>query len=578
MLTWIKRILAPPVFEGDEEKTRLARALHVTLLSLAAVGLISSTVGAFAKGHNPTLVVSVAILTVLLLIIWGIVRKGYIHPSINIVATLTIFVLSTGAVGVVGTIRAPITAIYFLGVSVAGLLLGLRGLVISTILSILALGGLWWAENSGIISPIPPTSTGMAQWLTWTTLLSTSALFFGISTQNLNEEAKRANRYAAEVEQQRRSLEDTVRERTRDLARRTRYLEATAIIARDAASELDLHELLSRVALAVSERFGFYHTGIFLLDPSGEWAELRAASSEGGQRMLARSHRLRVGKEGIVGRVIRQGRPHVAPDVRKDPFYLGNPDLPETHSEAALPLRARGEIIGALDVQSREPAAFDPDDIAILQTLADQVAIAISNARLFRQLEESRERERRVFGDLSRQAWQRLLREYTGLGFVSDGRGTSPIEDVWEPQMEEAVRSGQVAQGDGHVAPATTLSIPIKVRGQVIGVVDGRKPEGAGAWTTDEIELFQSLAEQLNIALESARLYQETQRRAAQERLLGEVTARMRETLDMDTVLQTAIREIGTALDFAEVEVRLGTSEVFREEDGEFPEGEEAAA
>ncbi|MFN2167887.1 MAG: GAF domain-containing protein, partial [Anaerolineae bacterium] len=106
-----------------------------------------------------------------------------------------------------------------------------------------------------------------------------------------------------------------------------------------------------------------------------------------------------------------------------------------------------------------------------------------------------------------------------------------------------------------------TVAIPIKVSDQVIGVVDGRKPDGSGEWTAEEIGLLEALTEQLNVALEGARLYQDSQRRATQEQLIGEVTARMRETLDMDTVLQTAVREIGEALGIAEVEVRLAQPE-----------------
>ena len=551
MWTWIRRRLAPPVFEGDEEKTRIARLLNVTLLSLAAIGFLASGLGSLTGGGSPIVLISVAVVALLLLVLWVIMRRGRVRLA-SMLVTLLIFVLSGGVVYALGTIRAPIVSIYFLCVAVAGLFLGIRGIVVFTSLSLLALLGLLWAETSGLLPPVVQGPVGLTQWITWAAVLVAVALFFGAAIRSLNEALDRANRYAARLEDQRVHLTEMVEERTRDLERRTRYLEATTTTARDIASELTLDTLLDRVVQAISERFGFYHAGIFLLDPSGEWAELQAASSEGGQRMIERGHRLHVGSEGIVGYVIAQGRPHVALDVGEDAVYFDNPDLPDTRSEIALPLRARGEIIGVLDVQSREPAAFGPDDVAVLQTLADQVAMSISNARLFRQVKESLEAERRAFGELSRQAWQYLLQIQTDLGFLSDARGTVPAGDLWEPQMETAVRSGRAIPQNG------TVAIPIKVRGQVIGVVDGRKPEGAGTWTSEEIDLLEALTAQLGVALESARLYQETQHRAAQEQLLSEVTARMRETLDMDTVLQTAIREIGAALDFAEVEVRLG--------------------
>ncbi len=199
----------------------------------------------------------------------------------------------------------------------------------------------------------------------------------------------------------------------------------------------------------ISERFGFYHTGIFLLDPAREWAILQAASSKGGQRMLARGHRLRVGEVGIVGYATAYNLPRIALDVGEDAVYFDNPDLPETRSEIALPLRARGEVIGALDVQSREPDAFSDEDVTALQTLADQVAVAISNARLFQQAQESLEAQRRAYGELSHQAWRDLLRGRPNLGFLRNRQGISPAEYLWRPEMDTALAHGQSSSWPG---------------------------------------------------------------------------------------------------------------------------------
>jgi GAF domain-containing protein len=339
-------------------------------------------------------------------------------------------------------------------------------------------------------------------------------------------------------------LEQRVAERTHDLERRTRYLQATAEVAHSASSVLDPAQLLSRSVTLISEQFGFYHTGIFLLDSSGEWAVLQAASSEGGQRMLARGHRLRVGQQGIVGYTTGRGEPHIVSDVRADSVYFDNPDLLETRSEMALPLRAQGEIIGALDVQSTEPDAFGQEDVAVLQTLADQVAMAISNARLFQQAQESLAAERRAYSLLSRRAWQEALGARPTPGYRYDQNGVTPLN------------GHPYAYQPAERLPELTLSV--KVRGQVIGTVNAHKPKDTDQWTEEEVALMETLTDQLGMALESARLYEDTQRRAAREELTSQVTARMRETLDMDTVLQTALREIGERLDIAEAEVRIG--------------------
>jgi GAF domain-containing protein len=375
-----------------------------------------------------------------------------------------------------------------------------------------------------------------------------------LTSQNLRRALRQARQAAWRWRDLNETLEQHVADRTRDLERRARYLETTARVARDTSSVLDLQNLLTRVVTLVSERFGFYHAGIFLLDLAGEWAVLEAASSEGGRRMLVGGHRLRVAEEGIVGYVTGQGKPRIALDVGADAVFFDNPYLPDTRSEMALPLRARGEIIGALDVQSKEPQAFSDEDVAVLQTLADQVAMAISNARLFQQAQESLEAERRAYGEINRQAWVQLLHAQPNLGFLSDRQGTFPTGDLWEPQMELVLRTGETTPRDGD---GRSMAIPIKVRGQVIGAVDAQKPGESSEWTAEEVALMETLAEQLGLALESARLYQDTQRRAERERLTGEVTAHIRETLDLDTVLQIAVHDISEALGLAALDVRL---------------------
>jgi GAF domain-containing protein/HAMP domain-containing protein len=350
-------------------------------------------------------------------------------------------------------------------------------------------------------------------------------------------------------------LGQRVAERTADLERRSIQLEAAAQVAGEAASVLDPQELLSRVVTLVSERFGFYHAGIFLVDDAAEYAVLRAASSEGGQHMLARGHRLRIGHEGIVGYVTGQGEPRIALDVGADAVFFDNPDLPDTRSEIALPLRARGEIIGALDVQSEEPGAFSKEDVAVLQTLADQVAMTISNARLFQQAQESLEAMRRVYGQISRESWSQMLRTRLYKGQRYDPQGILPADGQWREEMKLAAQREETILGKD--SSSLTLTMPIKVRDQIIGVLDAHKPAGAGGWTPEQVALMETLTEQLGLALESARLYQDTQRRAARERLTGQVASRMREILDVDSVLKTAVREIGEALQLHDMTIRL---------------------
>ncbi len=353
------------------------------------------------------------------------------------------------------------------------------------------------------------------------------------------------------------SLEQRVAERTAKLERHSDYLNASAAVGHAAASILEADQLIRQVVDLIRERFDLYYVGLFLVEGGG--AVLRAGTGEAGQAMLARGHRLQVGA-GMIGWSIANAQARIASRAEADAVRLATDELPDTRSEAALPLRSRGRVIGAFTVQSDRSNAFDdPGTIAVLQTMADQVAVALDNARLFTTSQEALETARRAYGELSRQAWIEQLSTRAAWGYRYVNQSVARAEGDWQPEMLRAIQTGQSVQTDGEGEPA--LAIPIKIRNQVVGTLGLRKAETGEIWTAEETALLEALTEQLGRALESARLYQDTRRRAARERLVGEVTARMRETLDVDTVLQTAVREIGDTLDMAEVEVHMYSGE-----------------
>lgn len=559
MFARIRRFFAAPTFE-DEEKTRVADLLNTIVWVLVPLLLVSGLYyawGYWGRAYLPPLLILMGLvglfsLITLLLLHWGRVRAASLLFS-------TVFWLGTMlVVAGSGGVRSPDYAMVLLSIIVVGLLLGGRPAAIVAGLTLLVGLGLIVAEENGLL----PTYDfyDLEPWTAWferglDLVLAVVLLYLA------NRSIRSSLRHARYVEQtlveanlELEASRDVLQIQTRDLERRAGYLEATAVIAQDATSILDIQELLDRVVTLIGDRFGFYHVGIFLLDPAGEWAVLQAASSEGGQRMLAREHRLKVGEMGIVGFVTGRDQARIALDVGKDAVYLDNPDLPDTRSEMALPLRARGEVIGALDVQSVEAEAFTDEDVAVLQILVNQIAIAISNARLLQQAQASLAAERRAYGELGREAWREMLRAQPDLGFLSNREDTVPAGDLWRPEMRTALRTGETTPGDGDT---TTLAIPIKVRGQIVGVVDGRKPEGGGEWSPEEVELLEALTAQLNVALEGARLYRDAQRLAARERVIGQVTGRMREPLELEAVLETAVSEIRQALGLDELVVRL---------------------
>lgn len=355
------------------------------------------------------------------------------------------------------------------------------------------------------------------------------------------------------------NLESIVAERTREVERRAAYLHAAAEVGKAATQIYRLSDLLTPVTHLVSEQFGFYHVGIFLLDETREFAVLQAANSEGGWRMLARGHRLKVGEQGIVGYVTSAGQPRIQQHVGEDAVYYANPDLPYTRSEVALPLKAGGELLGALDVQSTEEEAFGQDDVEVLQVLADQVALAIANARLFEQLQESIESERRAFGELSREAWAEILQARQISAVRSDARGVVVADFDWTGEARRALEEGQLVQpGLDAANQRYPLAIPVRVRGNVVvGVLDTYKPAEEGGWTTQELEALQALSEQLGIALENARLFEQTQRLAQRERIAADVSGKVWSSSDVETILQTAVQELGRALHASKGSIRL---------------------
>jgi GAF domain-containing protein/HAMP domain-containing protein len=359
------------------------------------------------------------------------------------------------------------------------------------------------------------------------------------------------------------NLEQRVAERTRELEHRAMQLRAAAEVGHAAASLRDLNELLHQVTQLISERFGFYHVGIFLLDQSGEYAVLRAANSEGGQQMLERGHELKVGKQGIVGYVTGVGRARIALDVGEDAAHFQNPLLPETRSEMALPLIAAGNLLGAIDVQSKVEAAFSQEDIKILQVLADQVAIALQNAYLFQELQNSLRETRNLYRLHSQQSWLRVAKETPHTSYQYDRLQVTRADHHHLPSdILDQINSGKIVTTtleNGSGQSKSALVAPILVQDQAIGVLGFEAKDPEHVWSGEEISLVETIAAQLALTLENIRLLDETQKRAEREALVGEITRRMRETLDIDSVLQASVREIGESLGLQEVIVNLGT-------------------
>lgn len=337
-------------------------------------------------------------------------------------------------------------------------------------------------------------------------------------------------------------LRDTVVQQRSDLEQRSRQLQAAARVSQLILGIRDLSRLFDEIARLVSESFQFEHVGIFLVDNRREYAVLRAASSEGGQRMLARHHRLRLG-QGIVGSVAEMGKPRIALDVGEDPVFFDNPDLPRTRSEVALPLLSRDHVIGVLDVQSEHAGAFTEEDVMVLQSMADQVALAIENASLLAETQQVLAELQMRYGQEMSRGWQRRYGERLPI-YAYDGIEVAPLgpDDIdggvhREPVIREVEGGGR------------ELVVPIAVRQQVLGTLILRQDQHDDPWEREDLEMAVEVCSQVGRALETARLLDEAQARAQFEGLAGDISEQIRAAaVDVDAVLRTTLRELATAL------------------------------
>jgi GAF domain-containing protein len=475
---------------------------------------------------------------------WGLLLVGY---------TGAILALVRG--GLAGDGRVYLVALPALAL----ILIGRRSGIIMTAISLMTflvfagfaqLGWLGqWMPAAAHINPLDLENwleSGVTMALLLVPIVVLLALFADLQTKTLEAEHK-ATASAVQSSTLLQERAEQLENANRLLAAQAGALSGAVEIARQGLT--DEQSLLEQFCHLLLNRFGLYYAGLYLLDAQREYIVLQAASAQDGQKIAGLGGRLPASSEDLVGQTARSGSGGLLPVA---PGSIS--DLPNTRWRAVLPLKGRLETIGVLDIHFDTDQSPSKEQVQVLRTLADQLAIALENVRLFHRTQESIEAERRAYGELSRQAWAELLYTRSDLGFLSDEHGVAPAGDVWLPQMETAFETGEIAQGEDG---GRTLSIPVKVRGQVIGVIDASKPAPSEAWSVEEIALLRTLTEQLGAALESARLYQDTQRRATRERLISEVTSHMRESLNVERVLQAAVREFGKTLGADEVKIRL---------------------
>lgn len=339
-------------------------------------------------------------------------------------------------------------------------------------------------------------------------------------------------------------LEQMLELQNMKLEKKTRQLQAVTQVAQSTASFQDVDRLLTSSTRLISDSFGFYHVGIFLLDEDGQLATLKATNSEAGQRMLDRMHTIQVDLNSIVGYSAKTHTPRIALDMSDDSVSFNNPDLPETRSELALPLKVGMRLMGVLDVQSTQPNAFSEEDIAILSTLGDQLAIAIDNTRLLTETRRALVTAEQTYQRYFTQAWAQFAPRLDIEGYRYNNGSVIPLDKRGENDR---------AEEDKH----TNLRIPLMVRGQTIGFLDVHPTNNKQDWDTNEIAVLEATAERTALALESARLLKDAQRRAAKESIISEISSKISEESAIEKIMSSTVSELRRLLDASEVTLRI---------------------
>jgi GAF domain-containing protein len=438
--------------------------------------------------------------------------------------------------------------VWFVGFSaLSSILLGLNGGIIALGIStatLLIIGGM---ITSGVIAmPSPETVPSSIVFMDWT---STGAVFLLITiiivislvvlVNGLNTSLEKETSMAQELAGDREKLN----QQTHELDRRLVQIRTAAEISRSIGALLDPNTLLQQVVELMRERFDLYYVGVFLLDENREYLLLRAATGDAGKQMVAEGYKLSVGGTSMVGWTVANRRPRISLDVGGDAVRFNNPLLPQTRSEMALPLLSGEQVFGSITVQSSHPRAFDEDDITVVQGIVDSLAIALQNARLFQQEKKNLEEIQALNRQYLVNTWTRVVstQKQTSYTFVN--------EQVMKP-----------AKAGAKQEQPSVVKVPLSLRDQTIGQIT--LETGEGSLSPEDASFVAQVTTQAALALENARLLEETQARAMREQAVNLISTQIRGSANLDSILQNTVRELGRVLGGPRTFIQLGLEQV----------------
>jgi GAF domain-containing protein len=445
--------------------------------------------------------------------------------------------------GIYGFVSAGLTGdgkLYMLGFTIlTGVLLGLAPGIIALVVSILTTAAFGYGMVNHFI-PIPPpnwmasseSGTGWLISVIFLAMLGTlTTISLAVLVNSIQRTLAKQKTLTGELVNERAGLELKVIQSTKDAERRIIQIRTASDIARSISSLQDPDLLLQQVVDQVREKFDLYYVGVFLIDEN-HYAVLKTGTGEAGRKMIAAGHKLQVGGSSMIGWCIANRKPRIALDVGTEAVRFNNPNLPETRSEMALPILSRARALGALTIQSREPSAFDESDIRLLEGIADSLAIALENADLFQSAQSGLEEIRLLNQAYLKQGWNDAISIHGDFRYTYEGKQKASLE------------SGNLIQ------------VPMTLRDQIIGQITLDTKQNS--LTPEDLEFVEAISVQTALALENARLINETQRKAFQEETVNRLSGEFSRGLNIEEILTTAVKEISQIPTISEVSVYLG--------------------
>jgi len=321
--------------------------------------------------------------------------------------------------------------------------------------------------------------------------------------------------------------------------RRSYQVRVSTQVSQEIAAAPALDELFQRVVNQVKEQFGYYHTQLLRYEPGLNAVALITGYGEVGQKMLASGHRLSMGV-GLIGTAAATGQTVLRPSLTRDPDWRPNPLLPETKGEIAVPIKLRDEVLGVLDVQSNIDDALSEEDQLMLEGLCGQIAIAIDSTRLRLEMEGRLNEINALYRATSQEGWQSFSQTTNiNKSYLYNRVDTRPAPELWEPQIKEAVEQKKLVAGE-QSAPVVA---PLTVRGEVIGAL-GVYDDPQNPLTPEDLALINEVSDQVALALEGARLFEQTRVALQETEQLYNFTRRINTAANPQEVLAVVVEEM----------------------------------